>query len=218
MKKIIFACVAVCLFVPSFAQLAQGQHLIGGRFGLGFQLENSGISYSNYDRVDWGTLGAELGLSYYYFLTNHVGVGADVSYGDFDGGDFFVSSDKVSDDTKLFNAMLSARLVANPSGLFRFYMPVGVGVTAARQHMRINRHGVNYAKTATDTSLGWFVGAGFEFDMGRDSGWALGLETRYNTFRYNTDKLIRNAPASVTGEGNRRLSYLSFHVQVNKHF
>ena len=59
MKKIIIACAVWLLGVPSFAQLSQGQHLLGGRFGLGFQLENSGVSYSEYNRVDWGTLGAE---------------------------------------------------------------------------------------------------------------------------------------------------------------
>ena len=218
MRKIITACVVLFLNAPAFAQLAQGQHLVGGRLGLGFQLENSGISYSDYDRVDWGTLGAELGFSYYYLLTDHVGVGADISYGDFDGGDFFVSADKVSDETKLFNAMLSARLVANPSNLFRFYMPLGVGLTAARQNLNIHRRGVDYSRKATDTSLGFFAGAGVEFDLGQDSGWAVGLETRYNSFRYDTDKLTRDAPAAVRGDGNRRLSYMSFHLQVNKHF
>ena len=218
MKKIIFVSAALLLCAPAFAQLAQGQHLMGGRLGLGFQLENSGVSYPGDNRVDWGTLGVEYDLSYYYLVTEHIGLGTEVSYGNFEGGTLFVSSDKVDDRTHFVNAMLATRLTANPSNLFRLYMPLGVGLTVAQQRMRIKKHGVDYTKRATDTSLGFFVGAGFEFDLGRDSGWAVGLETRYNAFHYDTEKLTRNAPAGVTGHGNRRMSYISFHLQINKHF
>lgn len=218
MKKIIITCVGLFLCVPSFAQLAQGQHLIGARLGLGFQLENSGVSYSDYDRVDWGTLGVECGLSYYYLLTPHVGIGTELSYGDFEGGEFFISSDKVDDRTKIFNAMLAARFIANPENLFRLYMPVGIGLTSARQDLNVHRSGVDYSRKATDTSLGWFIGAGMEVDLGKDSGWAVGFETRYNAFSYDTDKLTRNSPVNIQGDGNRKMSYMSFHLQVNKHF
>ncbi|MBR4682677.1 MAG: porin family protein [Elusimicrobiaceae bacterium] len=219
MKKIIFLFVALFCGVPAFCQMERGQHLLGGRLGLGFQLENSGVSYSSANnRVDWGSLGAEGGLSYYYLVTDNIGLGADVSYGDFEGGDLFVSSDKVDDKTKLFNAMLSARFTANPTNPFRLYMPVGIGLTVARQDMRIKKGGIDFAKKATDTSFAWFIGAGFEFDLGRESGWSMGFETRYNTFRYDTEKLTRNAPSGVEGDGNRRLSYMSFHMQVNKRF
>ena len=218
MKKIIFFFVMLFLGLPVFAQLQPGQHVIGGRIGLGFQLENSGVSYSAYDRVDWGSLGAEYGLFYYYLVTRHVGIGADLSYGDFDGGELFESNEDVDNKTKLFNAMVSARLIANPDDSFRFYLPLGIGMTSAQQHMRIKKFGIDFDKKATDTSLGWFVGAGFEFDLGESSGWSMGLETRYNMFHYDTEKLTRNAPPAIQGDGNRRLSYMSFHLQVNKRF
>ncbi len=218
MKQILYSFVVLFVCVPSFAQLMQGQHMVGGRLGLGFQLVNSGISYTDSDRVDWGTLGAEYGLSYYYLVTEHIGLGAEVSYGDFEGGDFFVSSDKVDDRTKLVNTMLSMRLTANPSNLFRLYIPLGAGLTTAQQKLHIRRSGVDCDHTATDTSFGWFFGAGLEFDIGRDSGWSMGLEGRCNTFHYNTDKLIRDAPDAVKGDGNRRLSYMSFHLRIDKRF
>lgn len=219
MKKIILLCFILLGYTPAFAALEQGDHLIGGRVGLGFQLENSGISYSTYDdRVDWGTLGLEYGLSYYYFITDHIGLGADVSYGDFDGGELFVSVDKVDDETKIINTMLSARLTANPSSVFRLYIPLGIGVTTARQNMKIRVSGVHYEHAATDASLGWFAGAGFEFDLGRESGWSLGLEGRYNAFEFDNDKLVRDAPAAITGAGKRRLSYISLQLRVNKRF
>ena len=219
MKKIIVSLVALCFCVPAFAQLEQGGHLVGARLGLGFQLQNSGISYTAYNnRVDWGTLGAEYGLSYYYLITDNVGIGADVSYGNFEGGDFFVDSEKVDNTTHLFNTMLSARFTANPENLFRLYMPVGIGITTAHQKLHIDKGGLKYDNSATDTSLGWFVGTGFEFDFGRESDWSMGFEARYNAFRYNTERLIRNAPSVIEGDGKRTLSYLSFHLRVNKHF
>ena len=218
MKKLFFLLATLFFCLPSFAQLTQGNQLIGARLGLGFQLENSGVSYSDYSRVDWGSLGAEYGLSYYYLITDKVGIGADVSYGDFDGGDLFVSSDKVNDRTRLFNTFLSARLTSNPSGVFRLYMPLGIGITTSHQHLHIDKGGTQYENRATDTSLGWFAGAGFEFDFGRGSDWSMGLETRYNSFSVDTDRLTRNAPAAVKGVGNRRLSYMSFQLRVNKRF
>ncbi|MBR5151882.1 MAG: porin family protein [Elusimicrobiaceae bacterium] len=218
MKKIILLSVVLLFCAPAFAYLEKGQHMVGGRLGLGFQLENSGISYSNDDRLDWGSLGVEYGLSYYYLLTQHVGLGAELSYGDFDGGDLFVSNDKANDKTKLFNAMLAARFTANPAHSFRFYVPLGIGLTTAQQKIHVDKSGTDYTKKATDSSLGWFVGAGFEFDLGQQSGWSMGLEARYNSFRYNTDKLTRAAPHTIQGDGNRRLSYMSFHLQANKRF
>ncbi|MBR3631925.1 MAG: porin family protein [Elusimicrobiaceae bacterium] len=217
MRKAIFSCAVLFLCLPAFAQLEQGQHMLGGRLGLGFQLENSGISYSDSDRIDWGTLGVEYGLSYYYLLTEHIGLGADISYGDFEGGELFNSSEDVDDTTRLFNAMLSARLTANPSSKFRWYIPVGLGITSVQQDIHVDKHGIKYDKKATDTSLVWFVGAGLEFDLG-SNGWSMGLEARYYTFHYDTDKLIRHAPPAITGDGNRRLSYLLFQLLVSKRF
>jgi len=217
MKKIIFSLAILLCYAPSWAQLAQGQHMVGGRLGLGFQLENSGISYTDSDRVDWGTLGVDYGLSYYCLITNHIGLGADISYGDFEGGELFKSSEEVDDKTHLFNAMLSARFTANPSGKFRLYIPAGIGITTAQQDIHIDKYGVKYDKKATDTSIAWFAGAGLEFDLG-SNGWSMGLEARYHTFRFDTEKLTRNAPASVTGDGNRRLSYLLFQLLISKRF
>lgn len=217
MRKILFSLIALLGCISSWAQLTQGQHMIGGRLGLGFQLENSGISYTNQDRIDWGTLGAEYGLSYYYLTTRHIGLGMDISYGDFEGAELFKSSEDVDDKTHLFNAMLSARFTVNPSSKFRLYIPVGLGITTAQQDIHIDKYGVKYDKKATDTSLAWFIGTGLEFDLG-SNGWSMGLEARYHTFRFDTNKLTRNAPAAVQGDGNRRLSYLLFQLLISKRF
>ena len=219
MKKTIFGIFVLLFSIPAFAQLEQGQQMISLRGGLGFQLQNSGITYSDTgSRVNWGSLGGEVGLSYYYLLSEKFGVGADISIGDFEGGDLtFRMADDVDDETHLLNLMLTGRYTTNPTKRVRFYFPFGAGLVVARQDLYINYYGTEYDKKKTDTSLGFFIGAGMEFDLG-NSGWSLGLESRYNTFWYDTDKILRGAPASIHGDGNRRYEYLSFNLNVSKRF
>ena len=219
MKKLLFTLTMLLCCTPLFAQLEQGQNMINTRVGLGFQLNNSGISYTTYgDRVNWGSLGAEFALSYYYLATKHFGVGADITIGDFDGGDFtWSASNNVDDQTHLYHFMLASRWTANPDNRLRFYMPFGAGLTVARQNLSIKYNSTQYYNKKTDTSLGMFIGAGFEFDIGH-RGWSCGLETRYTTFWYDTEKILKNAPAPIQGDGDRRYEYLMFSVNVTKRF
>lgn len=219
MKRIVLVVVAVLFALPAFAQLQQGQHMLGVRGGLGFQLQNSGISYSAHDeRIDWGTLGSELALSYQYLLTNHLGVGGEISFGDFDGGDFtFNHSDKLEDKVNLINLMLAARYTFHPAKRTRFYIPFGAGLTIAKQTLDIDYLGNDYTKKKTDNSFGWFAGLGLEFDVG-NHGWSWGLEARYAAFWYDTDKLVQGAPGPIHGDGNRRYEYMMFSVNVSKRF
>ena len=218
MKKIALSMLIILFSAPVFAQMEQGQQMVSLRSGLGFQLQNSGITYSSSDsRADWGSLGVEVGLSYHYLVTDQFAVGAEFSYGDYEGANLtFSSSRHVDDDTRLYNFMLSARYTTNPASRFRFYIPFGAGLVAARQDLDID-YDVQYAKKKTDTSFGYFIGAGIEFDLGHN-GWALGFETRYNAFWYDTDKLVGNAPAPIHGDGNRRYEYMNFNIHVIKRF
>lgn len=219
MKKFLCAFIISFCAVSAFAQLEQGQHIINTRLGLGFQLNNSGISYTTYDdRVNWGTLGAELGLGYQYLISKHFGIGADITIGDFDGGDFtWSASNNVDDQTHLYHFMLASRWTANPHARVRFYIPFGAGLTVARQDLSIKYNSTEHYQKKTDTSLGLFIGAGLEFDLGR-KGWGLGLETRYTTFWYDTEKILTNAPAPIHGDGNRRYEYLTFNLNIIKRF
>jgi len=220
MKKVLLAVVLAFLTLPVCAQLEQGQHMLGGRLGLGFQLNNSGVMYSNQNNsVDWGTLGAEYGLSYYYIATPAVGVGAEITYGDFEGGSFdnLFSSDDAEDDTHFFSVMATARYTANPENRFRFYAPIGLGIVSAHQHLSIDTHTIHYNKKAKDSSVGWFIGVGMEGDIGNE-GWSLGAEARYSAFWFDSDKLTREAPAEVKSRGTRRLDYLTFMVRLSKRF
>ena len=220
MKKLLFVFVTLFLSTAAFAQLEVGQHMVGGRVGLGFQLQNSGITYSNYgDTLDWGTLGDEWGLAYYYTVEEHIGLGADLSAAFFDGGDvnFVGSGDDEEMNSRLFNAMLSARFTLNPQNRFRLYVPVGAGLVSSKQKMKVDSGSLHYHKSATDNSFGWFIGAGLESDIGH-SGWSWGLEARLNGFSYDYDKLTDGAPSPIKSKGNRNLSYMSFQLRVSKRF
>lgn len=220
MKKLFLFVASLVLTLPAFAQLEQGQHMVGARLGLGFQLNNTGIRYAdNDDTVNWGSLGGDVALSYSYLLTPSVGVGAEVSRGDFSGVDLVElgSHQDVEDDTRLYSFMLTTRLTANPQHLFRFYLPIGAGLVSATQDLNIDYHGLKYHRKKTDNSFGWFAGLGMEGDIGRH-GWSVGFEMRYNAFWYETDKLLKNAPAPIHSRGTRRLDYMTFLFRVDKRF
>lgn len=220
MRKLFLVFVFLLITLPVFAQIEAGQQMLDIRGSLGFQLNNSGIIYSNLgDRADWGTLGAEIGLSYYYFITEYFGFGADISYGDFDGGGdlSFSSSNKIDDKTKLYNLQLVGRLNIAPQNRVRLYIPFGFGLTASTQDLFVKYSGVQFDNKKTYLSPVLFVGAGLEFDVGQN-GWAWGFETRYNTFWYDTEKLIKNAPATFSGDGNRRYEYITLQIHVSKKF
>ncbi len=219
MKKILWIVVVMCCAAPSFAQLEQGQHMFSLRGGLGFQLQNSGIVYnSSGSRTDWGTLGAELGLSYYYLVTDHFGIGTDFSYGDYEGADITWSATNTIDDgVHMLNLMLSARYTLNPSDRVRLYVPFGIGCVAAEQKLDMNYYGTVYSAKQTQTKLGYFAGLGLEFDLGHE-GWSLGLESRYNAFRFDSNSFVRYAPAPVHGTGKRLYEYLTFSLSIKKRY
>lgn len=183
MKKLLIFISVLFFSLPAFAQLGQGQNMISGNLGLGFQLNNSGIEYSTGgSKLDWGTLGADYGITYNYFITRYLGAGVEISGGNYDGANLtFSNSDQQNVSVHLFKAMFAARLNANPGSRLRFYIPFGAGLVSAKQDIDINYYGTKYNNKKTDNSLGWFLGAGLEFDAGND-GWSWGLESRYNVF------------------------------------
>ena len=219
MKKFLVFLVALFFTLPLFAQIEQGQSMISGNLGLGFQLNNSGIQYSAAgSKLDWGSLGADYGLTYNYFVDKYIGVGAEISGGDYDGANLtFSNSDEANSSVHLFKAMLAVRLNANPESRFRFYIPFGAGFVSAKQDMDIDYLGTKYNNKKTDNSFGWFLGAGLEFDVG-GNGWSWGLESRYNVFTYDTDKLVKDAPAPIQGGGKRKYDYMNFMIRISKRF
>ena len=219
MKKFLCAFAVLFLSIMAFAQLQEGQQVVNGRLGLGFQTQNSGIVYSSSgSRVDWGSLGAEIGIEYQYLVSKYLGLGAEFSYGDFDGGDFtWSSSDKVDDHTNLYRLMLAGRFNINPDNRVRLYVPFGLGLNIATQDLSIKYGGTSHNKKTTDCGFGAFIGAGIEFDVGHN-GWSWGFDTRYNIFYYDTEKIVSGAPSPIKGDGNRRYEYMIFNLNITKRF
>ena len=124
----------------------------------------------------------------------------------------------------LFNAMLTGRINVNPQEeKFRVYFPFGAGFTSAKGTFRVKGSAVgggsyiSYNKnySATTTSLGYFLGIGFESTLDdTDNRVSLGLEMRYNGFTFDTDKLVPN----VTLNGKKHYSYLSFLLRIGYRF
>lgn len=220
MKKLLLLASALLCTSAAFAQLEKGNQIVGGNVGLGFQLQNSGVEYNTVgSRVDWGSLGADIGGYYYYALTPHWAVGGTVSFGFFSGGNITLGkNDNITNYTHIYNNMLSARFTLNPSHAFRFYIPAGAGLTVSRQSMDIYYNHVSYHNKHTGCSFGWFAGLGMEGEIAQ-SGWTVGTETRLNGFSYDYGKLVTNAPAPIRAtERKRHLSYMSFHLTMSKRF
>ena len=220
MKKLLLLTVSLLLTTSAFAQLEKGDQIVGGNIGLGFQLQNSGVEYNTAgSRVDWGSTGADIGGYYYYALTPHWAVGASASLGFFSGANInFGKNDTIDNYTHIYNNMLSARFTLNPSHRFRFYVPVGAGLTVSRQSLDIYYNKISYHNKHTDLSFGWFAGLGMEGEIA-GSGWCIGTEMRLNGFSYNYGKLVENAPPQIRAtERKRHLSYMSFHLTMSKRF
>lgn len=218
-KQLFFIFTVLFLCAPVFAQITAGQKMIDFRTSLGFQLNNSGIAYSSDgSKTDWGTLGVDFGFTYYHFLTEKFGLGAEFSYGDFGGANItFSSVNTIDDGIRLYNLLLAARYNMGYKKHLRVYFPFGAGFSAVEQSLDINYYGTIFQNKDTQLSPLLYIGAGFEFDIGRN-GWSLGIETRYNTFWYDTDKLIKFAPAVVKSDGVRRYEYISLQLHISKRF
>ena len=219
MKKLLIFISVLFFSLPAFAQLGQGQNMISGNLGLGFQLNNSGIQYSaGGPNLDWGSLGIDYAIAYHYLITRYLALGAELGAGSYDGANItFSNKNQANSYVRLFRGMLSARFNANPGSRFRFYIPLGAGIVRATQAIDIDYWGTKYHNKKTDNSLTWFLGAGLEFDIG-DNGWNWGLQTRYNVFTYDTDKLVKNAPAPIQGDGKRKYEYMNFMLTISKRF
>ena len=118
----------------------------------------------------------------------------------------------------VYNYMLAFRANVNPQNRVRFYVPFGFGLTSAKGKVKDNGYvtGLGYFDeeiSKTSTSLGYFIGAGVEADLG-DSNWVLGGEIRYSGFKFDTDKYFEDGD----GFGKKNYSYLSFMAKVGYKF
>lgn len=179
------------------------------------------MKYDNGTSIDWGDVGGSFGVSYISFINEHFGMGLEISGAAFSETEYnfygYNTYENVKTSMSLLNVMTTARLNINhPSNRVRVYIPFGLGITSANGKIKLK--GYNFGDsykgeiTGDTTSLGYFIGAGFETDLG-DSNWVLGGEIRYQGFRFDV------AEYNMEGiSGTKNYSYLSFMAKVGYKF
>ncbi|MBP5403887.1 MAG: outer membrane beta-barrel protein [Elusimicrobiaceae bacterium] len=210
---------------PVNAGISQGDSMVSLMLGVGVPLGDSGIDIEESSKPKWGGAGFNYGLSYLYFVNESLGLGFEVSgmntanaTKDYSGLGY---SEHYTNSMDLFNAMLTGRINVNPQEEHcRVYFPFGAGFTSAKGTFKVKAEDSYYGSfderySATTTSLGYFLGLGFESTVGDiDNRISVGLEMRYNGFAFDTDKLISNHPLN----GKKHYSYLSFLLKVGYRF
>lgn len=210
----------VCAPAAKAAGIEAGNQLVSGYLGASVPLQDSGIKEYGED-LDWAAAGVSLGASYLYFVSDHFGLGAELSGSVFAESEYNIYGYGVYENIKmsmtLFNAMAVARVNINPYSRVRVYIPFGLGLTSAEGTVKMHGHDSRYyyngEMNETTTSLGYFAGVGVETDLGQ-SNWMLGGEVRYSGFQFDTDKFF----ASGDGFGKKNYSYFAALVKIGYKF
>jgi len=200
-RTILIFCLLGGLFfsaVPTPAKtLQKGVWLSDFYVGGGFGMENSGLRFEN-STFAWGRVGVELGFSGFYFFNDYLGLGADFHYAGFQGThrNFWdrsttpISQYKMSLNTETWNLMAVGRTYVNPHSATRVYLPFGGGLVVGHTKFKYEDSFTStYLKdSATSPDIGGFAGLGLEYDL-YEGAMTIGLETRYNFYRYNIGRL-----------------------------
>lgn len=225
MKKVVVLAILSVLFfglapVAKATGIEAGTRFIGGYLGGASPLQDSGMREEG-TAIDWGDTGIQSGISYVYFINEHLGVGAEFSGAVFAEAEYNfygagLDYENIKTSMILFNAMATARINLNPYNRVRVYIPFGLGFTSAEGKVKLAGHeSGRYYKgevTGNTTSLGYFAGVGLEADLGR-SNWVLGGEVRYSGFQFDTDEFFNG-----DGFGKKNYSYLSVLAKIGYKF
>lgn len=234
MKKLLVVAVMfglLAVYAPSAkaAGIEAGQHMVSLTGGVAIPAQKSGVKIQDEDDVEltelsWGKVGGQFGLSYMYFVHEYVGVGLELNdafFGEKEKAVDFAGFGKDAFKSKMntFNAMVTARVNANPQSNVRVYVPFGLGLTHAKG--KIKEKWTDYVDPADNesetyssstNSFGWFVGLGAEADL--TDNWALGAEVRYTGFRFDTDKYDDDGDVN----GKKNYGYTSILVKASYRF
>lgn len=205
----------------SASPVKEGVFLSGFYVGGAFGLENSGMEFDG-NNFAWGHAGLELGLSGQYFLNDYLALGGDLHYAGFDGSDKSYwdrstvpyKQHEMSLNLETWNFFATGRAYFNPARATRFYVPFGLGMVVGHGKFRYKESSTNTSLRASSTSLGagGFAGIGLENDI-YEGNLTIGLEMRYNMYRYNIGQLADRVEAD-NSPGKRTYSYLSLLMVV----
>lgn len=196
--------------------IEKGDTLFSLFAGPAFPLNKSGIKVESdlgMKELEWGNTGTQYGFSVLQFINSYLGAGVEVSGMTTAHASKWVDDEKLKTSMNLINAMLTARVNVNPHNPVRFYIPFGAGITSAQGKVKVADSDEASIKARTN-SFGYFVGAGLETNLGSKGG-AIGIETRYTGFRFNTDKFGDDGE-KIAGKRNYR--YLSVLLKLSYRF
>lgn len=234
MKKLVALAAVLGLlavYMPSAkaAGIEAGQSMVSLTGGVAIPAQKSGVKIEDdgvtYGELYWGNTGGQFGLSYMYFVHEYIGVGLELNDAFFGEKEQTIVSipgvgkDSFKSKMNTFNAMVTARVNANPKNSLRVYVPFGLGLTHAKGKIKeiwndfydpADSGSESYS--SSNNSFGWFVGLGAEADV--TDHFALGAEVRYAGFRVDTDKY--DDEGSVNGKKN--YGYTSILVKASYRF
>lgn len=199
MKKILvlLAVLGMCFFSgQSRAQgIESGQSAIDFYLGVGSALQKSGMEVDG-QNLSWGNVGGDAGLSYLFFPTPYLGLGADIHFAGFQGSESFEEVPgwrhwhtlETDFEMGTIHVMGIGRININPGSSVRLYIPFGAGVALSKSSMtyRWDDYDV-YKAENSDSSFSWYAGIGLEFETNNRYTW--GIEARYNAFEHNYEDL-----------------------------
>ncbi len=199
MKKILMLLIMVGMCFCSGKSMAQG--IEGGEsvanfyMGLGSALQKSGMEVDG-QNLSWGNIGGDAGLSYLYFVSPYLGLGADIHYAGFQGSESFEDvpgrwywhTFETDFEMHTMHIMGIGRINLNPGSSLRLYIPFGAGIALSEGRMRYKWDDYDmYQAESYDSSFSWYAGIGLEFETNNNVTW--GIEARYNAFEHNYQDL-----------------------------
>ena len=199
--------------------IEDGESMLSLYGGLGSAMQSSGVEMDGRD-LSWGNFGGELGLSYLYFPSAYLGIGADLRYAGFQGSDtvedvpgyWYWHTFESDFETHSLQLMAAGRINVNPGSAVGLYIPFGGGAVLANETMTYTwDDSYEWKESSSQVSFGWYAGVGLEFAQNDRSAWS--LEARYNTFRYDNSDFARQIGGFATG-GNSQRSYVSVVASV----
>lgn len=238
MKKLTFLAVLLSMLcawpTPALAQgIEKGDQMVSVFLGSGMPLNKSGVTadvvtWDAFDTttLDWGDASTSYGVQYMYAVTPHFAIGAEYNGNNFGDSEyereyFAGPTDwgerEVDGSMDVQNFMVAGRYTVNPQAKVRFYVPVGLGIAAAKATFKfediINKSGVidrdGNSMDGSSTSLAYYVGLGLEGTFCQD--WVWGVEGRYQGFRFDYDKI-------ESGLGSKNQSFFSVLLKMGYRF
>ena len=181
--------------------IEEGNWLVSLYGGAGTYL--TGKTHINYTTIDadrvilWSA-----GISGIYFINRYLGFGIGLELDqapetDRKGHESYSKSYRefgtVESKVSLQKALLLGRLNLNPAHSARLYVPFGLGYAYIKDKQKnqgvilngYSSYNISCDRTKTDTTLVYFAGLGLEFDLTERV--SLGLEGRYNMFKYDDE-------------------------------